>query len=697
MIYCKNCGKQLPDEAKFCDGCGQATAQPMAAPAAAEPVAVSEPVAPVAPVAAAEPDAPVAVAEPVAPVAPVAAAEPVAPVAPVAAAEPVAPAAKKFDFGALLKNTKLLIFGGAGLALLTVIVIVISIFAGNGKTPGYALYFKDEEMQFTFTSKIKPFEVTEDLMDDGTISTTSAALFTVMSEDGKTLFYADRIDAGDSGYNLYYRNVKKPKAEPERIDSNVVSYIITSDNAVVYKSSDGELYKHNLKEKTRIAKDVSSYTVSEDGKHIYFVDDEKRLYYITGKKDKEKLEGDITNLYGVDEKGTTVYYIKNATLYKRNIKKDREKIAKDVYSVAGLFQSGEVYYYKEDTKKVKVSDYVFDDMKEEDADLTEPLYPEYPSFSDFDNYDDWQVAYDKYTEDLDNYNDNINDYEEKLARDELRDELKDATVKVTTYTLYYFDGKKEKKVADNLASTSSAETENPIILINEYKEGKDVETVNLSDIYSISDVTYDIESSLRGSSVTRLVVKADVVKFASDKVKNVQLTEDCKTICYTTSNDEGELTLYKAALKGSKLGDAEKVDKKVSGYQLSDDGKVYYFKDVKDNEGDLYCDGEIVDYDVRSSISFDIDENGKVYYATDYDDGEYTLKVWNGKKPAVVAEEVRTAYMLPDGNMLCLVDYSTKSKSGDLMMYNGKKLEKIDEDVSGIIPIYESSYGYCYR
>lgn len=61
-MFCKNCGKQLPDNSKFCTGCG---AQLNAAQPTAEPVApVAEPVAPVAP---AEPESVVApAAEPVA-------------------------------------------------------------------------------------------------------------------------------------------------------------------------------------------------------------------------------------------------------------------------------------------------------------------------------------------------------------------------------------------------------------------------------------------------------------------------------------------------------------------------------------------------------------------------------------------------------------------------------------------------------
>lgn len=100
-MFCPNCGKENPDGAAYCAGCGMAFASAAPAPAAA-PAPVAEPAPAPAPAAPVEP-APVA-----APVAPA----PVAPVAPVAPAAPVAkpaPAAKPKDpnaisFGQHFKN-----------------------------------------------------------------------------------------------------------------------------------------------------------------------------------------------------------------------------------------------------------------------------------------------------------------------------------------------------------------------------------------------------------------------------------------------------------------------------------------------------------------------------------------------------------------------------------------------------------------
>ena len=91
-MFCSNCGKQAPDGAKFCTGCGTPLATPVAptpaAPVVEAPAPVVEPVAPVV-------EAPAPVVEPVAPVveAPAPVVEPVAPVveAPAPVVEPVAP------------------------------------------------------------------------------------------------------------------------------------------------------------------------------------------------------------------------------------------------------------------------------------------------------------------------------------------------------------------------------------------------------------------------------------------------------------------------------------------------------------------------------------------------------------------------------------------------------------------------------
>lgn len=101
-MFCPNCGKENPDGAAYCAGCGMAFASAAPAPAAA-PAPVTEPApAPAAPVAPAPAATPVAPA-PVAPVAPVAPAAPAAPVAkPAPEAKPKDPNA--ISFGQHFKN-----------------------------------------------------------------------------------------------------------------------------------------------------------------------------------------------------------------------------------------------------------------------------------------------------------------------------------------------------------------------------------------------------------------------------------------------------------------------------------------------------------------------------------------------------------------------------------------------------------------
>lgn len=100
-MFCPNCGKENPDGAAYCAGCGMAFASAAPAPAAApapvaEPAPAPAPAAPVAPAPAATPVAP-------APVAPVAPAAPAAPVAkPAPEAKPKDPNA--ISFGQHFKN-----------------------------------------------------------------------------------------------------------------------------------------------------------------------------------------------------------------------------------------------------------------------------------------------------------------------------------------------------------------------------------------------------------------------------------------------------------------------------------------------------------------------------------------------------------------------------------------------------------------
>ena len=73
------------------------------------------------------------------------------------------------------------------------------------------------------------------------------------------------------------------------------------------------------------------------------------------------------------------------------------------------------------------------------------------------------------------------------------------------------------------------------------------------------------------------------------------------------------------------------------------------------------------------------------------EDKEYgTLKVYDGKDPEEIAEEVHELDAVSGDRIVYIYDYSLKSYKGELYEWSDGKNKKIDEDVAGII----RSYGY---
>ena len=115
------------------------------------------------------------------------------------------------------------------------------------------------------------------------------------------------------------------------------------------------------------------------------------------------------------------------------------------------------------------------------------------------------------------------------------------------------------------------------------------------------------------------------------------------------------------------------------------DGNVYYLTDMEDESGELYCNDEDVDSDVKmGSLTF---KDGVVFYAIDYDSSKNraTLKMYNGKTDVTIAEDVFSYKVFDKKNVVMLIDYSVSSYEGDLKYYRGKDdLEDIDDNVSFI-------------
>lgn len=592
------------------------------------------------------------------------------------------------------KPKKGLIFAGigAGVVVIAALICIFVFFGGSmgGTSKNYAMYVKDKELYYTDFSNREPWQITsrlvkENALDNYEFSSSAYALGNAcrLSKDGSVLFFPDRVDPSDDGYSLYYRNINRPKEEAVKIDSDVVSYSVNDDaSAVTYLKND-TLYQYNRKkeDKQKVASDIKNYYVSGDGKTILYMNTENALYSTVKGGEREKLDSDLSNLNYVSEDLSTVLYIKEDSLYKKEADEDKEKISSDVYDVIRAYDSGEIYYVKAETEEVPLINFVDDDKKDADAAMQEPASP---SWTD----PDYDAKYQTYEKELE-------EYYAKQDRDYAREYLAEEKIEQTTYTLCYYNGEEETTVSDNFTNISYAcAADKPVITYTAYDDQSEDVTVKMSEVEDPYSIGGMIAEALNAAANRYVAVGAVSADLDQDEIGNVRLSTDGETLYYLAEipEDKNYGELYQISVSSSgELGTPELYDSDVCTdniYFVSAD-KLLYFKDYKNEKGELYINKERIDYDVNAySIRYDEDTDRITYFIDWSSDKNYgTLKTFAKKEAEKIADDVHSYDVLPNGNVLYLYDYSQKYYHGDLYLWNKKDAEKIDDSVVCILPV----------
>lgn len=619
------------------------------------------------------------------------------------------------------------IFAGAGVLAIAVIVLAVVLLGGNSY---YGLFLKDNEIFCTDFSKDQPWQLSSGFLriildefsnEDVEVLYRKLAndgghlfgLYIQRSKDNKIIFYPDRLDM-ETGLSLYYRHMNKRDQEPVKIDSSVFSYTVNNDaNLVTYLKwpldTDAMLYQYDMRTDTKekIGENVLNYKVTDDGRKLCYINAEGNIYIKHYGKDKEKIESYAAKLAYVSEDLKTIYYIKEGSLYRKVEGKDKEKIASNVNEVLKVYESGELYFVRLDFTDVALINYVVDDMKDIDAAMTEPVKPVYPSMWDYETWEEYDAAVDRYWEEYEEYEEALEMYQAKLDRDYLRESLAERTLWQYDYTLlYYYNGTEEKLVADAFYNDTYYgpdysgvyfAADSPVVVYSRYNQST-FDKVKLSEISSAYDVEEMVEAALYSSTEKYIAIKDTASILDQESAKAIMIADDGRTIYYIDNVAEGKDTgdLYRIVVSGGKLKEPELYDSYVCVKYVSmlADGKLLYFKDVKNYKGDLYIDKKRIDYDVDVYRYVYNADSKKLVYFVDYNNNkEYgTLKVFENGKAVKIADDVFCFEIAPDGRILYLCDYSMVRHMGDLYSYNNGKSTKIDDDVLGIIRFDDRKY-----
>jgi len=329
-----------------------------------------------------------------------------------------------------------------------------------------------------------------------------------------------------------------------------------------------------------------------------------------------------------------------------------------------------------------------------------PDTPTYPSWWDYSTSEEFEAAVSVYNDAYASFEQAVEKYREKMNRDELREILAEETMSQSDFTLYYFNGNEEKIITDTYVrnfSTNVCAKDSPVFTYRAYTQS-DFDKVKLSKVENINDLRNMVKAALYLSSEQYVAVGDEVTLIGQNSATDFKIEDGGKTIYFLDDVPEGKECgdLYKVSVSNRKVQKPELYDSDVSTYSafFIADGQFAYFKDFKNDKGDLYINKTRIDYDVNPyHLSYNKDFE-KLTYFTDWDDQKYygTLKVYEKGKVVNISDDVAACTVMKNGNILYVYDFSIRYYKGDLYLFQKGKTEKIDVDVLCILGNIDSKY-----
>lgn len=127
------------------------------------------------------------------------------------------------------------------------------------------------------------------------------------------------------------------------------------------------------------------------------------------------------------------------------------------------------------------------------------------------------------------------------------------------------------------------------------------------------------------------------------------------------------------------------VDRGVAEIAYVYGGSVYYYKQMGNNLGDLYRDGEWVAYDVAVGSVGGVPDGRSVLCIADASSsgkrGTLTLLTAEGSRN--IADNVRAYSAVSEKEIFILSEFSREKRRGDLLLFDGQKAELLEADIWG--------------
>lgn len=519
---------------------------------------------------------------------------------------------------------------------------------------------------------------------------------------GKKLVYAQdylkeyKLENGENiNYSIYTKTLGKEEV-PVKIADNVTGYyyaISDDGDSLMYLKGD-ELYYNDFKEEILVCDNVDYWCT--DNKL------EKVLYLVESSEDTYKLNlADISKTAEITYTADGIEYCSDVCYVSDEVDEFAYIASKTLYlysggktttvaeNINGVLYYGEdgVYYTEEYEADINADDFVIDEYKMSDSELTMPDEADYQEPYTWYGYTFYTTSNEYYTA--------LNEYNEKLDRDAVR-ALFEGTV--TMEKLCYYNGK-ESVVISETYSDDFDYLEEGKIAFSAY-DFTGAKKVNINDIVSgysyesVSDIIEETNGYYYADGAAATAVDINAESYCTFKMYENTL--------YGLDTYERDLYKFTVGDNGEVSG-KEHIDEDVYYYYVTEKGNLIVTADEEDEICELYVDGNYVGE--TFSYEVDYDDDGTVYFVKPGSDGTGEVKSYkNGELKTLYTDatgfyrydDIFMALKLPESyyDDYYYYDFTyaerVNSNKAEITVYDGEEALHTATDVLDAV----DSYGY---
>ncbi len=557
------------------------------------------------------------------------------------------------------------------LASVMALIIAVGLFSllttgRKEKSDTQLLYYQDETLYLSDAAAPEktPLEISDSLAGEE-----AGELYGLMEEEqvgrtGTYLFY--REDFNGETYDLYCRKLSGDEAAV-KIDSNISRYQVLKDDTVLYVKRDS-LYYFDGHDSVRFGRriDPEGFLVDKDEKYLFWAEDNGEdgyVYYyqdLAGKNERTELDEDAREIFP-NEELTSFIELKYDNLYQMDNKGNKKRIAGNVAELVSCDpETGRLYYLSDSPIKASYEEIIYEDvsMSEEDrAGLHEMGRFELPyqALHYYDGAQDYVVTERFFPGDPEGF------YDSGKGR----------------YCLY-MEGPKPEDIRVNWS---------------QFRDSLEAEDFGVRVLEQAAEdgLFSDVKLAAGSETAAELENVDNAVWFESA----YYCGDTDRLYLIVTNYETEEGILYETGLSGNDAGSMKELDSdafELGRYVLAEEG-IYYIKGSRPEGGDLYLNGEVIDYDVYWMRQM---EGGALIYLADCEidadtGGIYaTLMEMTGDEKRMILDDVSFGEVARDGTAVLLADYDFGRREGELIYCDGDEKRVIAEDAAGFAPRQDS-------